>query len=265
MNTLFDKISPHLLTLFGVVLLIIGIPAAFFAPVEIYCYYLFSEGGWFHYEGFGFGSFMFGNITMQIWAYYIIALICIPLGYGHLKKQGWVQKISLTYLWCWLIVGIPLLPMLLFILVTSKEPSLLLFQGIFPLYGKWLIGLKSFIIISLSILLFVFLIIGTLNRKMWSWWGALIYFSFFITSSITTLLFSDFSKIVTLLNFPVRETDALINIPLKGLHLSAIFGILLLLTFGLIIFSKNIILPPGKMENQQQNSNKKIGFLFRLA
>ena len=39
----------------------------------MYCFYLFSEGGRFHYEGFGFGSFMFGNIASQIVGYYLIA------------------------------------------------------------------------------------------------------------------------------------------------------------------------------------------------
>lgn len=62
---------------------------------------------------------------MQIWANYIIALICIPLGYGHLKKYSWIQKISLALLRVWFIVGIPILPILFFIIVTNKEPSLL--------------------------------------------------------------------------------------------------------------------------------------------
>ena len=120
-----NKIASHIITIIGLLLSFIGIIAAFVGPLEIYCYYLFSEGGRFHYEGFGFGSFMFGSITMQILGYYIIALICIPLGYGHLKKHIWVQKISLTLLWTWFIVGIPILPILFFIIVTSKEPSLL--------------------------------------------------------------------------------------------------------------------------------------------
>ena len=271
-----------------------------------YCYYLFSEGGRFHYEGFGVGSFMFGNITMQVWGYYIIAFICIPLGYGHLKKYFWIKKFSLTLLYVWFVVGIPILPIILFIIVTNYEPSLLiiissaifclfsytlipfilikfyksksvemalnkngnknnfvdkypisllmmiilyifyiyafhvllLFKGIFPFWGQWIIGLKGTILISLSILFLTALIIGTFNKKLWSWWASFLYFIFFIASSILTLLSSDFSEIVTLLEFPSTETKALINIPLKGFHLSVIFVIPIIITLGIIIFSR---------------------------
>ena len=88
----------------------------------------------------------------------------------------------------------------------------------------------------------VVLIIGTLNRKLWSWWASFFYFALLVASTIIALLLSDFSEIVTLLNFPSTETKALINIPLKGYHLSVIFGLSIILTLGLIIYSrKNFI------------------------
>jgi len=96
------------LALIGGFLLLVGLVAAFFGPIEMYCFYLFSEGGRFHYEGFGFGSFMFGNIACQIIGYYFIAALCIPLGYGHLKARRWARTLSLTLLECWLVVGAPL-------------------------------------------------------------------------------------------------------------------------------------------------------------
>jgi len=314
MNDYFNKISAPMITFIGSVLLIIGVIAAFLGPVESFCYYLFSEGGRFHYEGFGFGSFMFGNITMQIWGYYIIAFICIPLGYGHLKKYLWIKKISLTFLSVWFVVGIPILPMILFIIVTTKEPSLLiiilsavfglfsytlipfilikfyksksvemvlnknstkntfvdkypisllmmiilylfyiyalhvllLFKGIFPFFGQWIIGLKGIILISLSILFLAALIIGTFNQKLWSWWASFFYFVFLMTSSILTLLFTDFSEIVALLKFPSTETEALINLPLKGFYLAMIFGIPIIITLGIIIFSRKYFIPLTK-------------------
>ena len=101
-----------ILAAIGIPLLSVGIVAAFMGPIEMYCFYLFSEGGRFHYEGFGFGSFMFGNIASQIIGYYLIAFVCIPLGYGHLKKRRWARTLALTALWspfrvvlrtnCWL-------------------------------------------------------------------------------------------------------------------------------------------------------------------
>ena len=51
------KSTIFILTLIGSIFLLIGIISAFFGPLEIYCYYLFSAGGRFHYEGFGVGSF----------------------------------------------------------------------------------------------------------------------------------------------------------------------------------------------------------------
>jgi len=108
----------------GALLLLVGIAAAILGPVEMYCFYLFSEGGRFHYEGFGFGSFMFGNITCQIGGYYLIAAVAIPLGYGHLKVRRWARKLSVTLLWFWLVVGLPLIVVLFLMLVTAKELSL---------------------------------------------------------------------------------------------------------------------------------------------
>jgi hypothetical protein len=112
------------LAVFGILLLLVGIAAAFLGPVEMYCFYLFSEGGRFHYEGFRFGSFMFGNIASQIIGYYVIAAVCIPLGYGHLKVRRWARTLSLTLLWFWLVVGAPLAVVFFFVLITAKELSL---------------------------------------------------------------------------------------------------------------------------------------------
>jgi hypothetical protein len=113
-----------ILAVIGVLLLSVGIVAAFLGPAEMYCFYLFSEGGRFHYEGFGFGSFMFGNIACQIVGYYLIAALFIPLGYGHLKVRRWARTLSLTLLWFWLVVGVPLIVVFFFILAGSKELSL---------------------------------------------------------------------------------------------------------------------------------------------
>ena len=81
------KDRARVIAVIGVVLLLIGIAVGFLGPLEMYCFYLFSEGGRFHYEGFGFGSFMFGNIASQIVGYYLIAAVFVPLGYGHLQAR----------------------------------------------------------------------------------------------------------------------------------------------------------------------------------
>jgi len=121
---LTEKSTNFVLSIIGFLFLFVGIVAAFFGPAEIYCYYLFSEGSRFHFQGFGFGSFLFGNITMQIVGYYIIAILFIPLGYGHLKRQSWIRSFSLSLIWVWFIFGIILIPMLLFIIVSFKQFSI---------------------------------------------------------------------------------------------------------------------------------------------
>ena len=111
----------RLIAVIGVLLLLVGIAVGFLGPLEMYCFYLFSDGGRFHYEGFGFGSFMFGNIASQIIGYYLIAAMSIPLGYGHLKIRRWARTLSLTLLWSWLVVGAPLIVIVFFILAGSKD------------------------------------------------------------------------------------------------------------------------------------------------
>ena len=44
------------LRIIGVVLVVVGLIAAYYGPLEIFVFYLFSDGGRFHYDGFGMGS-----------------------------------------------------------------------------------------------------------------------------------------------------------------------------------------------------------------
>jgi MFS family permease len=118
------KDRTRVIAVIGVLLLLSGIAVGLLGPLEMYCFYLFSEGGRFHYEGFGFGSFMFANLASQIVGYYLIAFLLIPLGYGHLKMRRWARTLALTLLWSWLVVGAPLTIVVFFILAGSKDLSL---------------------------------------------------------------------------------------------------------------------------------------------
>lgn len=113
-----------ILRVFGALLLLGGVACAILGPVEMYCYYLFSEGGPFYYEGFGFGSFMFANLTAQIAGYYVIALILIPLGYGHVTLRRWARPVAEALLWCWLVLGLPLTLIFFGILFSAKDLGL---------------------------------------------------------------------------------------------------------------------------------------------
>lgn len=122
-----------LLKAFGVLLLLVGFFFAFVGMVEMYCFYLFSEGGRFAYEGFGFGTFMFANIATQIAGYYVIAIIGVVLGIGHLSLKRWARDLSLTLSVSWLIVGLPLTLIALLMFTTAKDPSLTAFLIALPI------------------------------------------------------------------------------------------------------------------------------------
>jgi hypothetical protein len=119
-----NKDRSLILRAIGGIAIVAGIGVGLLAPIEIYAFYLFSEGGQFYYEGFGIGALMFGNIAAQIIGYYLIAALLIPLGYGHLKLRRWARTLALTALGFWLVVGLVVAVLFLLVLVTSKEPTL---------------------------------------------------------------------------------------------------------------------------------------------
>jgi hypothetical protein len=290
----------------GLLLILLGVAAAAIAPLEIYTFYLFSEGGKFHYEGFGFGSFMFGNITIQVIGYYAIAFLCILLGYGHLRLQQWSRKVTLTLLWDWMIFGFPLSIIFFLMLVTSKDPdpnalpflligfflmypimpilfikfyrhrniqysfqeqspgwewidqlseptliltSLvisiilalqvpLLFNGIFPLFGRFAFELEGFLLLDLSILFLGCMLWGIVRLKKWAWWGNLIYLLLMLISATTTFLSVDPTSILEDLKLPAFEMEIFKNVPLQGYHFALMLGLPLLITLIFQIASR---------------------------
>jgi hypothetical protein len=112
-----------LLRLIGAALLALGLLAAVLGPVEMYCFYLFSEGGRFHYEGFRFGSFMFGNLAAQVLGYYFIATLLLPIGYGTLRLRRWARHLALAMLQFWVVAGLPLIVACFFVLISSKDAA----------------------------------------------------------------------------------------------------------------------------------------------
>jgi len=295
-----------ILFIIGGLLLVGGVAVGFFGPLEMYCFYLFSEGGRFSYEGFGFGSFMFGNIAAQIIGYYLIAAVCVPLGYGHVTVRRWARKLTLTLLWFWVIFGIPLIVVFLFTLFSSKDlplaaglaalvlaglayfvapwllmrfyrsrdvrltfetrdpkpswiddlpqPVLVLgalllffivvlhipifFSGIFPFFGLMLVDLAGFVLIDVSIFCLAGLAWGLLKLRPWAWWGALVYLSLLTVSVIVTFSQYTLLDILARLRFPPTEMEILDGLPFHGLHLALALGVPLLITLGLLVFSK---------------------------
>jgi hypothetical protein len=109
-----------IINILGILQLAIGLLSLGIAPLEIYSFYLFSEGGRFYYDGFEVGSFLYGLIFAQIIGYYFIAFIFIPIGYGHLKLKVWALKLSKSCIWFWIIFGLPIM-MFFLPLLSMKE------------------------------------------------------------------------------------------------------------------------------------------------
>jgi hypothetical protein len=114
-----QEILKYLLKITGAGLLLVGLVAAYYGPLEIHVFYFFSEGGRFHYEGFGMGSFWFGALVGQNIGYYLIAALLIPAGIGHLRLRRWALTITQLYLWFWLGAGIVLIINMLLLLPVA--------------------------------------------------------------------------------------------------------------------------------------------------
>jgi hypothetical protein len=256
---------------------------------------------------------MFGNIASQIVGYYLIAVLFIPLGYGHLKMWRWVRTLSLTLLWSWLVVGAPLIVMVFFILAASKDLSLpaalialiflglsylvfpgllirfyqgrdvrrtfetkdaksywveglpipilvlsslysfyiivlhllVLFNGMFPVFGVFRFGYQGIVLLDIAIACLVCIIWGTLRLRLWAWWGSVILLGLFTFSTVLTLFRSSYSTILSGLAFPQREMEFLGGLPFQGYHFAVLAGIPLLITWGLAILSKRHFGPGG--------------------
>lgn len=101
-----QKLTSILLKIIGTILVIIGLIGAYYGPLEIYVFYLFSEGGRFFYDGFGIGSIWFAYLVVQNIGYYLVAAICIPIGYGHIYYRRWSLTLTQLFAWFWLGTGI---------------------------------------------------------------------------------------------------------------------------------------------------------------
>ena len=119
-----EKLIQVFLRTLGGALLLVGLVGAYYGPLEIFVFYLFSEGGKFYYDGFGVGSLWFAYLVVQNLGYYIIAAICIPLGLGHLWLRRWALTLTRLTLWFWLGAGLILAVNILFLLPSLSRLDL---------------------------------------------------------------------------------------------------------------------------------------------
>lgn len=119
----FLKPSRYLVAL-GIIGMMLGAFLFLLAPLELITFSYFSEGGRFHYDGFGVGSFMGLTITAQIVVYYLLGMAGLVIGYGHIHLRSWIRPITLALLYTWLIIGAPVCVVAFFILAGTKDLSM---------------------------------------------------------------------------------------------------------------------------------------------
>jgi hypothetical protein len=83
---------------------------------------------------------------------------------------------------------------------------------------------------------------GALNRQVWAWWGALVYFGLATLSTILTFVRLSWPDILAVMQFAPTEIEALDGIPASGLHIAAFIGLPLVGTVIAIIYSKHFFL-----------------------
>ena len=85
--------------LLGYSLLIIGLVAAYYGPLEIYCFYMFTEIGPLYSEDFNFGTLMFATLVISNISYYLIAFFLIPISIGLIKLRDWGRKLLINLIY----------------------------------------------------------------------------------------------------------------------------------------------------------------------
>lgn len=115
---------------------------------------------------------------------------------------------------------------------------LILFHGVFPVLHVLVFGLQGIVLIDLSMLVLLALTWGSLRLRRWAWWGSLLYWSLLTFSSIAALSRSSLADILSGMKFAPLEMEALGGVPMHGAHLAVLVGIPLLVTLGLIAYSR---------------------------
>lgn len=110
---------------------------------------------------------------------------------------------------------------------------LIFYQGIFPLFGKFITGLSGIAIYGFLILIMILLIYGLINKVNISLIVSIILFSILTVSTIITIISYKYTEIIELLKFPKLENDIFLKFPLKSIYL--LIPVLYILTASLII------------------------------
>jgi hypothetical protein len=133
----------------------------------------------------------------------------------------------------------------LFYIIMLHIP--ILFNGLFPLMGRFASGLQGIVLLDLSIAVLVCLTWGTFSRRIWAWWGSLIYSALMTFSLLMTLVQSTYADILQVLQFPPKEMEILQGLPIQGYHLAILVGVPLIITLGVIVWARPYFRSDGRI------------------
>lgn len=126
----------------------------------------------------------------------------------------------------------------------------ILFNGLFPLMGRFASELQGIQLLAASIAVLICLTWATLGRRRWAWWGSLLYAALMTASLLVTLTRSSWAEILQVLDFPPREVDMLDGLPIQGYHLAILIGAPLIITLAVIVWAKPYFGPDTRTRNQ---------------
>ncbi len=134
---------------------------------------------------------------------------------------------------------IPILVLsILYLLYIVLLHAPIFFNGLFPLFGVLQVGLPGILWLDAAMACLACLLWGVLKLKPWAWWGSVAYFGLMIASLFLTLSPMSVLDVFVAANFPPKEMEFLQGIPLQGWHLALFIGLPLVITWALILFSK---------------------------
>ena len=126
----------------------------------------------------------------------------------------------------------------LYVFYVIAVPFPMMLNGVFPVFGVLLSGLRGRIVLAASALPFAVLVWGTLRRRMWAWWAALVCVAALLVSSTLTLPRLSYSEILQTMNLPLAEVQTLQRLRFEGIHFAALVGAPLLIIVAKIILSR---------------------------
>jgi hypothetical protein len=85
-----------------------------------------------------------------------------------------------------------------------------------------------------------------LHSARWAWWGLLLLFGLGLVSVVVTITPMNFQDIVTVLDLPPLEAEAMSGIPLSGWHISLFISLPILATIYLAYNIRSDFLPRRK-------------------